>query len=149
MLGYPGYAHRRRPGGVRNPSEVLLRALSVDELDPRLLEALPWLFLRFGVGDHKQVIERARQMNLQNRLGFTAALAEQLAIRRGTTDGRAEELRKLLASLEPFRLAREDTLGRPPRTEKMRKWLRAHRSATAAHWNILSDLVTEHLSDGL
>jgi transcriptional regulator with XRE-family HTH domain len=147
-LGYPGYAHRRRPGGVRNPSEVLLRALNIDDLDPRLLEALPWLLLRFGAGDYKHLVERARFLNLQNRLGFTAALAEQLAKRQEAHNNRAGELRVLLASLEPFRLAREDTLGPPPRTQRMRKWLRAHRSATSAHWNILSDLVPEHLSYG-
>jgi transcriptional regulator with XRE-family HTH domain len=147
-LGYSGYAHRRRPGGIRNPSEVLLRALSVDDLDPRLLEALPWLLLRFGAGDYNHLVERARFLNLQNRLGFIAALAEQIAKRQGTRADRAAELRELLASLEPFRLAREDTLGRPPRTDRMRRWLRMHRSATAAHWNILSDLVPEHLPYG-
>jgi transcriptional regulator with XRE-family HTH domain len=147
-LGYPGYAHRRRPGGVRNPSEVLLRALKLDDLDPRLLEALPWLLLRFGVGDCKHLVERARHLNVQNRLGFIAALAEQLAESGGAFGDRAGEIRQLLASLEPFRLAVEDAWGRPPRTERMRKWLRAHRSATATHWNILSDLVQEHLSYG-
>ena len=147
-LGYSGYAHRRRPGGIRNPLEVLLRALSIEDLDPRLLEALPWLLLRFGAGDHRHLVERARFLNLQNRLGFTVALAEQLAKRQGTHGDRAGEMRELLASLEPSRLAREDTWGRPPRTEQMRKWLRQHRSATAAHWNILSDLVPEHLSHG-
>ena len=145
-LGYSGYAHRRRAGGVRNPSEVLLRALSVDDLDPRLLEALPWLLLRFGAGDRTRLVERARFLNLQNRLGFMTALAEELAKGEESYGERAGELRQLLASLEPFRLAREDSFGRPPRTERMRNWVRAHRSAMAAHWNILSDLVPEHFS---
>jgi hypothetical protein len=113
-----------------------------------LLEALPWLLLRFGAGEYTHLVERARFLDLQNRLGFTAALAEQLAGRQGVHGDRAGELRELLASLEPFRLAREDTLGRPPRSERLRRWLRANRSATAAHWNILSDQVAEHLPYG-
>jgi len=146
-LGYPGYAHRR-PGRVRNPAEVLLRALGVDDLDPRLLEGLPWLLLRFGAGDAKQLIERARLLNLQNRLGFVAALAAQLARKLGEYGNRREELEALLAALEPFRLAREDAFGRAPRSERMRRWVRANRSAAAAHWNVLSDLTPEHLSYG-
>ena len=52
-LGYPGFAYRRKPGPKRNPTEVLLRALARDDLAPRLLEALPWLLLRFEGFDFK------------------------------------------------------------------------------------------------
>lgn len=147
-LGYPGYAHRRRSSKVRNPSEVLLRALSIDDLDPRLLEALPWLLLRFGVGDATHLVERARFLNVQNRLGFTAALAAQVADKKGNYGERAAELRSLLALLEPYRLAREDALGSPGASSRIQTWVRANRSSAAKHWNMLSDLAPEHLPYG-
>ena len=147
-LGHPGYSHRKRLGNERNPMEVLLRALSLDDLDPRLAEALPWLLLRFGVGDRTHVVERARFLNLQNRLGFTAALAQQVAETKGSQAHHVEELRRLQESLEPCRLARADTLGQSRMSKRMRNWVRSKRSRAAAHWNILTDLVAEHLSYG-
>jgi len=41
-LGYPGFAHMRpRRWVLKNPAEVLLAALAQDDLEPRLVEALP------------------------------------------------------------------------------------------------------------
>src|SRR3989338_3196143 len=46
-LGYPGFAYlRSRHWTPKNPGEVLLTALAQDDLEPRLVEALPWLLLR-------------------------------------------------------------------------------------------------------
>src|SRR5204862_2965596 len=43
-LGYPGFTHLRpRRWALKNPAEVLLAALAQDDLEPRLVEALPWL----------------------------------------------------------------------------------------------------------
>jgi len=147
-LGYPGYAHRRRPGAGRNPIEVLLRALNLDDLEPRLAEALPWLLLAFGVADPSSLVDRARSLNVQNRLGFVAALAQDVAEKGGARAHRVDELRRLQESLEPCRLAREDTLGQSRISERMRNWIRGKRSQSATHWNILTDLKAEHLFYG-
>jgi hypothetical protein len=144
-LGYPGFAYRRKPGPKRNPTEVLLRALARDELDPRLVEALPWLLLRFEGFDREALVLPAKLRDLQNRLGFTVALAREVAERDPRWRHRAGELCGLEEFLEPSRLAREDTYGGMVGSRRMRNWLRSHRSKAAEHWNILTDLKTEHL----
>jgi hypothetical protein len=40
-LGYPGFAYLRA-SPKRAPAEVVLSALQVANLEPRLVEALPW-----------------------------------------------------------------------------------------------------------
>jgi transcriptional regulator with XRE-family HTH domain len=147
-LGYPGLAYRKKPGAHRNPVELLLMALSVDDLDPRLTEALPWLLLRFDGYDNEQLVARAKSLDLQNRLGFTVALARRVAGRNPVFRNRLEELRRLEERLERSRLAREDTYGRKEASERMRAWLRKNRSPEAEHWNLLSDLKAEHLPYG-
>jgi len=144
-LGYPGLTYRRKPGGRRNPMELLLMALSAEDVDPRLAEALPWLLLRFDGYDTDQLIARAKSLDLQNRLGFTVALARRVAERNPVFRGRLEELQLLEQQLERSRLAREDTYGRRETSERMREWLRANRPQEAAHWNLLSDLKPEDL----
>lgn len=42
-LGYPGFAYMKYRVRERNPAEVLLEALKQDNLEPRVVEALPWL----------------------------------------------------------------------------------------------------------
>ena len=144
-LGYPGYAYRDRPGAVHNPAEVLLAGLSLDELDPRLAEALPWLLLRYEDPDEGQLADRAKLRNLQNRLGFTVALARQVAERNPDFRSRVAALTRFEESLEPSRLAREETFGQARASGRLRAWLKAERSETARHWNLLSDLKVEHL----
>ncbi len=144
-LGYPGFAYRRKPGAKRNPAELLLRALARDNLDPRLAEALPWLLLRFEGFDFETLAGLAKVRDLQNRLGFTASLARQVAERNLRWHHRTRELRRLEEFLEPSRLAREDTFGRIETGERMRAWLRDQRSKAAEHWNLLTDPKTEHL----
>ena len=42
LLGYPGFAYLRgKP--CRNPAQVLFQALNQNDLDARVVEALPWL----------------------------------------------------------------------------------------------------------
>jgi hypothetical protein len=98
-LGYPGFAHLRSSNWTpKNPGEVLLAALAQDELEPRLVEALPWMVLRYPDVDWRWVVREAKVRDLQNRLGFVVALARQLATRAG--DERAGALRDLEAQLE-------------------------------------------------
>jgi hypothetical protein len=145
-LGYPALAYLKRSGARENPGDLLLRALALEELEPRLLEALPWLLLRFGGHDSESMAVWAKTRDLQNRLGFTVSLARQVAERNPFYRGRLDELRRFEELLERSRLAREDTYGRRETSKRMRKWLRANRSREARHWNLLTDLKMEHLS---
>ena len=45
-LGYPGFAYlrNRRP---LNPADLLLRTLRAGDVDARVVEALPWLLLKY------------------------------------------------------------------------------------------------------
>lgn len=46
-LGYPGLSHLKSRGHKKNPASFLLSALDKDNLDSRLVEALPWVVLKF------------------------------------------------------------------------------------------------------
>ena len=144
-LGYPGFAYRKRPGPMRHPGEVLLAALAFDELEPRLVEALPWLLLHYDGFDRVRLVADAKAQDLQNRLGFTVALARQVAERKGAFERRLPDLRQLEGALEPSRLAREETFGQGHAHERLREWLKRERSEAAKHWNLLTDLKAEQL----
>jgi len=138
-LGYPGFAHLRSPNRTpKNPGEVLLMALAQDELEPRLVEALPWLVLRYSNLDWDWVVREAKVHDLQNRLGFVVGLARQLATRVSAQD-RERVLRDLEVQLERSRLAREDTFCRASLPEPERRWLLENRPDGASHWNLLTD----------
>lgn len=144
-LSYPGYAYRKRPGPMRHPAEVLLAGLAFDDLEPRLIEALPWLLLHHEGLDVGRLVAEAKARDLQNRLGFTVALARQVAERKKEFERRLPELRRFEEALEPSRLAREETFGQGHAHERLREWLRRERSDAARHWNLLTDLKVEHL----
>src|SRR5437899_10134999 len=83
-LGYPGFAYLRpRTWRPKNPGEVLLTALAQEDLESRLVEALPWLVLRYSTLDWTWVVREAKVRDLQNRLGFVVGLARHLAVRGG------------------------------------------------------------------
>jgi hypothetical protein len=145
-LGYPGFAYRKKAGPKRNPVELMLKALDLDELDPRLAEALPWLLLRFEGLDYETLCARAKAKDLQNRLGFVVALARAAAQQAPRYRHRTSELHRFEAVLEPSRLAREDTFGRRETNHRVLAWLRDNRSRAARHWNLLTDLKVEHLA---
>ena len=142
-LGYPAFSQlraRRR----RNPAEVLLDALNQADLDPRVAVGLPWLALTYVDMDWNWLVRNAKLHDRQNRLAFALALASEVAA--GNNDrAREEKLRQRVQRMENSRLAREDTFCRDSLTEAERAWLREHRSASAAHWNLLTDLTAEHL----
>jgi hypothetical protein len=121
----------------KNPGEVLLTALAQDDLEPRLVEALPWLVPRYATLDWSWVVREAKVHDLQNRLGFVVALARQLAMRGG--EDKAPSLGSLVGQLERSRLVREDTLCSAAMPEAERRWLREHRPEAARHWNLLTD----------
>jgi hypothetical protein len=138
-LGYPGFAYLRSASWKpKNPGEVLLAALGQDDLEARLVEALPWLVLRYWALDWNWVVREAKVRDLQNRLGFVVGLACRLA-ERAHDDRVAQTLAHRERELERSRLAREDTLCRAGLPEPERRWLAEHRSQAARHWNLLTD----------
>src|SRR5947199_556875 len=83
-LGYPGLAYLRpRNWKPKNPGEVLLSALAREDLESRLVEALPWLVLKFWPLDRDWLVREAKLRDLENRLGFVVTLARGLAERAG------------------------------------------------------------------
>lgn len=145
-LRYPGYAYAR--SGTRqapNPAQLLVRMLRQDNLESRMVEALPWLLLQYLDLDWGWLLEQAKLHDLQNRLGYLVALTRQVALRVNRPDV-AGRLAHHEATLERSRLAREDTLCHESMTQAERRWLRSHRPPDAARWNLLTDLAPEHLS---
>lgn len=142
-LGYPGFGYLRTR--VRkNPAGVLLDALHEPNLDARVAEGLPWLALTYVDMDWEWLVRNAKVSDVQNRLGFAISLARDAA-ERGNDNNRAQKLQACLEALERARLAREDTFCHDSMTQAERAWLRTHRSPTASHWNLLTDMEGKHL----
>jgi transcriptional regulator with XRE-family HTH domain len=143
-LGYQPFQHFARHAPLVNPAEVLFAALQVDDVEPRVAEALPWLVNRYPDLDWTWLFPRVKANDRQNRLGFVVSLARQLAERRGES-GRAEALRSVEATLERSKLVRDDVFGRSSLTASESRWLREHRPEEARRWNVLSNMRPEHL----
>jgi transcriptional regulator with XRE-family HTH domain len=143
-LGYPGFAYVRRRR-KRNPAAVLVSALLSNDLEARVVEALPWLVLQYPGLDWEWVLTEVKLRDLQNRLGFVVGLAHELAATRANAGETGAVLSRVAARLERARLAREDTLCQESLSAAERKWLRKTRPQAAAHWNLLSDLRPEAL----
>jgi transcriptional regulator with XRE-family HTH domain len=144
-LGYPGFSHLRPRRWVpKNPVQVLLDTLEQDDLEARLVEALPWLILEYWPLDETWLVREAKLRDLQNRLGFVATLARGLAERRNRHDT-AAALARLEARLERSRLAREEPLCRASMPEEERRWLADQRPAEARRWNLLTDWTVDAL----
>jgi len=144
-LGYPGFAHRSSPKQKpKNPSDVLLAALAQHDLEARLVEALPWLVLKYWNVDREWLVREAKLRNLQNRLGFVVHLARNLAERTHDEPKRVA-LGALEAELDRSRLVHEDTLCKASLREPERRWLEANRSDEAKHWNLVTDWTANHL----
>jgi len=146
-LGYPGFAHRKRRAR-RNPAEVLLNALNEANLEPRVVEGLPWLVARYADMDWDWLVKNAKLNDRQNRLGFVTTVASQLA-ESSTQDRMPERARKLkeyVGVLERSKLVREDTLCHDSMTQVERRWLRENRPVEAGQWNLLTDMKVENLA---
>jgi len=140
----PGFAYLRPRVPKKNPAEVLLSALVHDDLEARLVEALPWLLLRYWDMDVDWLVEQAKVRDLQNRLGFLVSLARRV-FENPPNEDRNRALAELETALERSRLAREDTLCKTPRTDAERRWLTENRTEEAQRWNLLTDWRAEHL----
>ena len=140
-LGYPGFAHLAQKRRL-NPAELLVRTLRRPRVEARLVEALPWVLVRFPNVDWPWLVSHAKQSDLQNRLGFLVTLARALA-ERSNDAVTAEVLRTWERVLEASRLQKEDSFADQGLTDAERTWLRANRSAEAAHWNLLSNVTVD------
>jgi len=138
-LGYPGFAYLRSRVRKRNPSEFLLTALGQENLEARLVEALPWLLLRYWDLDSKWLVEQAKLHDLQNRLGFIARLAREVSEKTSPpNEERTQTLRELELALEQSKLARMDTLCQKTLTSRERQWLTEQMTEEARDWNLLT-----------
>lgn len=77
-LGYPGFSHLHAKC-TRNPARVLLDALGQNDLESRLVKALPWVILRYPALNWEWLVPRAKLYTLQNRLGYVTHLGCKLA----------------------------------------------------------------------
>lgn len=144
-LGYPGFAHLTpRRWTPKNPARVLLDTVEQDDVEARVVEALPWLVLKYWPLDQAWLVPEAKLRDLQNRLGFVVTLTRGLAERQGDGDT-AAALAHLEAQLERSRLAREEPLCRASMPEAERRWLVDHRSADARRWSLLTDWTVDAL----
>jgi transcriptional regulator with XRE-family HTH domain len=145
-LGYPGFAYLRSRVPKMNPGEVLLSALAQAELEPRLVEALPWLLLRYWDMDTDWLVADAYRFTLQNHLGFVVSLARRVAESQTVPNAdRSNVLANLETRLYERRLARESTFLKHVRSDTERQWLIQNQSDDAKRWNLLTDWRAEHL----
>jgi transcriptional regulator with XRE-family HTH domain len=143
-FGYPGFAHLRSLKA--NPAAVVIEALMHKDLELRVVEALPWVLLRYPDLDWSWLVRQAKLLDVQNRLGFLVGVAKELATTRVHFRPALEQLSVVEEQLESARLAREDTLCRESMPAAERRWLETNRSSLARHWNLLTGLTTDQLS---
>lgn len=142
-LGYPGFRHLL--GAPHdNPAVVLLAAVSLNDVEVRVIESLPWLVVEYCDLDWQWLTREAKIRNLQNRVGFIVALGRRIAGRRGAAVAESK-LREVQEALDEARLAREDSLCQSSLSRAERDWLRQSRPADAKYWNLLTDLDVENL----
>lgn len=142
-LGYPGF---RQLAGTpaHNPATILLAAITSNNAEVRVIEALPWLAVEYSNLDWEWLIREAKVRDVQNRLGFVVTLARQVAEKRGN-GAAAKRLHEIEEILDRARLVREDTLCQDSLSDAERRWLRRVRPAEATHWNLLTDLKAQLL----
>lgn len=143
-LGYPEFSHLR--SRKANPAAVVLEALLQKDLETRLAEALPWVLMTYPDLDWAWLVRHAKLHDVQNRLGFLVAVAKRLGADRPEFASAFSQLSVVEQQLERARLVREDTLCRESMPAAERRWLKAHRSTLARHWNLLTGLAADQLS---
>ena len=140
-LSCPGFTHRKKAGEPLNPAALVATALAHSDLDPRLVEALPWILATFHDLDWVWLSAQCCLLNPQNRLGYLVSLAMKLA-----KPGATAHLAEALSELERSRLAVEGTVCRESMSGAERNWARKNRPAHAAHWNLLTTLTADQLN---
>jgi len=144
VLGYPGFSYMRSVRRKRkNPSDVLLAALAQQDLEARLVEALPWLLLKYADVDRDWLVKEAKLRNLQNRLGFVTSLARRLA-EKADDHSKAQALGALEQELDRSRLDREEAF-KAVLPEPERRWMEQHRPEESKRWKVLTDWTADTL----
>ena len=146
-LGYPRFCQLSGES-KKNPAIILLAALGTDDLEVRIIEALPWLAVRYYNLDWDWLLDRVKQRHAQNRLGFIVTLGRRIAGKHENQRA-SSRLRQIEEALRPARLACEDTLCQASLSDAERRWLRNSRPEDAQYWNLLTDLDSEQLSYGV
>ena len=128
-LGYSGFAHVKPARVTSTPDTLLLSVLAGPDVDPRVVEALPWLVRRcVRQLDFAWLVCQAKLQNVQNRLGFVLQ----------TAGVETPELKAAIHELERARLLQESTLCWDSMPAPTREWMRVNRSVLAEHWNVLT-----------
>jgi len=143
VLGYPGFSHLKR-SAPRNPVEVLFLALKSNDLEARVVEALPWVVLNYPQMNWKALVAAAKMNDLQNRLGYVVTLARRLAEQKGQ-QSLASKLKQQELQLERSLLFREETLCNESMTNAERKWLAKNRPEEARRWRLLTYFAPDHI----
>jgi transcriptional regulator with XRE-family HTH domain len=143
-LGYPPYEHLRT-GPPANPAAVVLEAVSSNRVDPRVMEAMPWVLVRYPELEWNWLVKNSKLKNVQNRLGFLVAVSRELVKQQPDSAAADASLANAEVELERARLAAETTLGRERMPAAEREWLRANRPSQAAHWNVLTTMTADRL----
>ncbi len=143
-LGYPGFSYMNTRA-TWNPAELLVVALTKDDLEPRVAEALPWLALRYHDVDWDWVVRETKLRDAQNRLGFAVTLARELAERKQDIVA-AGKLLSTENQLQRSKLAHVGTFCNERMSQAEKRWLRERSTPEAQQWNMLSDLTPEHLA---
>jgi len=143
-LGYPGFSYMNNSRLQWNPAELLVAALTKNELESRVAEGLVWLAYAFTDINWDWVAKEAKVNDVTNRLGFVVTLARKLAEKKAN-DSATETLRVVETRLKRSTLIQEETLCHEQMTQIERKWLEDNRPPEASQWHILSDLLPEHL----
>ena len=144
-LGYPKFSYLRRRVRL-NPAELMARALRSKSLEARVVEALPWVLVRYPDVDWQWLLQEAKQHDFQNRLGFVVTFAKELAARHRES-AVVVKLEEVERSLADARLLKEDAFAGDALTDAERRWLRTNRTPEAAYWNVLTNLSVEALND--
>lgn len=142
-LGFPGFVHVAAREPLANPATVVFRAVTLDAVPARVVEALPWVFTRFVDMDWNWLVEQVKLANCQNRLGYLVLLARQLAARSANGDS-GSRLEAVERQLSEARLLKTDAFRRDL-TEAERTYLAQHRPEEAAYWNLVTRLRVEDL----
>lgn len=147
-LGYPGFMNlftEMEREFLQDPGIVLMAALACEKLEERVVEALPWLVLRFESLDWEWLVTEAKRRGVQNRLGFVVGLALKVAAEgRVTSMERLTQLSVIEEKLFECRVEKEDVKW-PAVAAAQRPALKERRSSEARQWGLLSDLRVDDL----
>jgi transcriptional regulator with XRE-family HTH domain len=146
-LGYPGFSYMRTCA-TWNPAELLVAALTKDDLESRTAEALPWLVLAYSNMDWDWAVRQTKMHDTQNRLGFVVTLARSLAKRMNNT-AVANRLHEVEKALLTSVLLRELTFCHEHMPQAERRWLKDNSTPEAKQWNVLSDLSADDLKHAI